>query len=313
MISGSAHATFRHEALVYDGPDDLVRRTAPFVLEGVADGEPVMVAMTSDKLGALRAALGSDGDAVAFVDMARLGRNPAWIIPAWQRFLDEHARDGAPVRGVGEPISDQRAGEELAECQLHEQLLNVAFADRRGFRLLCPYDAGSLGTAVLHEARCSHPVVVEDGVAAPGAVARGGGDPADAHAPLAPPPGSFDVLFIERRTLRDVRALVARRALEAGVTGRRVREAVSGVHELAVNSVRHGGGTGVLRVWSADDALVCEVRDRGHIADPLAGRRRPAANAVSGRGLWIATQLADLLQIRSGPGGSVLRLVVRAG
>jgi len=92
-----------------------------------------------------------------------------------------------------------------------------------------------------------------------------------------------------------------------------VQDAVRAVHELAANSVRHAGGHGVLRVWRTDEALTCEIRDRGHISDPLAGRRRPAPDATSGRGLWVATQVADLLQIRTGPSGSTVRLLMRRG
>jgi anti-sigma regulatory factor (Ser/Thr protein kinase) len=311
MSTDVAPAAFAHEALVYHGLEDLLAHAVPFIRAGLAAGEPVMVAMTADKLDALRARLGTDADAVKLLDMAQVGRNPAWIIPAWQRFVDEHAPSGRPLRGIGEPIWAQRTPDELVECQLHEALLNLAFAGRVGFRLLCPYDAATLGAEVLHEARCSHPWIVEDGVVAPSVELRAADHPRGTDAPLPPPPVGFDALAIERRTLREARALVARRAAEAGLPGRRVHDTVRGVHELATNSVRHGGGNGVLRVWSTDGALVCEVRDPGHIADPLAGRRRPAPDARTGRGLWTATQLSDLLQIRSRPGESVVRLVMR--
>ncbi len=58
--------------------------------------------------------------------MAELGRNPAKIIPAWQKFLDTDAADSRPARGVGEPIWAGRGADELIECQVHEALLNVA-------------------------------------------------------------------------------------------------------------------------------------------------------------------------------------------
>src|SRR3954465_7278795 len=111
-------AGFRHEALVYDGCDELLSRVVPFVRDGVAHGEPVMVAMTAAKLAALRAALGDDADHVRFADMSHIGRNPGCIIPAWQRFPDA-APAGSPARGIGEPIWAERTGDELIECQLH--------------------------------------------------------------------------------------------------------------------------------------------------------------------------------------------------
>ena len=72
------------------------------------------------------------------------------------------------------------------------------------------------------------------------------------------------------------------------------------VGELAANSIRHGGGRGILRVWRTDDALICEIRDRGRIADPLAGRVKPGLEQLDGRGLWIANAVCDLIQIRAG-------------
>ena len=313
MSAACAHPTFQHEALLYDGPEDLTARAAAFAREGLERGEPVLVAFTRDRLEALAAALGPDAGRVQLVDMGQVGRNPARLIPALQRFLDEHAAPGAPARGIGEPIWAERRPDEVAECQLTEELINLAFAGRAGFRLLCAYDAELLASDVLRAARASHPLVTEDGRSVPGGPAAERPDPMAREATLPPPPRPFDALAVERRTLREARALVARRATEAGLPGWRVQDTVRAVHELAANSVRHGGGHGVLRIWRTEDALVCEMRDRGHIADPLAGRRRPAPDAASGRGLWLATQVSDLLQIRTGPDGSVLRLVMRLG
>ena len=83
------------------------------------------------------------------------------------------------------------------------------------------------------------------------------------------------------------------------------------VNEILTNSVRHGGGTGVLRIWQDDETLVCEVRDGGRIDDPLADRRRPRPDQTGGRGLWIANQLCDLVQLRSLADGSVVRVSMR--
>ena len=82
------------------------------------------------------------------------------------------------------------------------------------------------------------------------------------------------------------------------------------VNEVATNSVRHGGGTGTLRMWEEGASLICEVRDRGQILDPLVGRRKPPGDRGSGLGLWLANQLCDLVQIRSFPTGTAVRLHV---
>jgi anti-sigma regulatory factor (Ser/Thr protein kinase) len=63
-----------------------------------------------------------------------------------------------------------------------------------------------------------------------------------------------------------------------------------------------------LRTWLQPDALVCEVTDRGRLDDPLVGRLAPAPEEQRGRGLWLANQLSDLVQIRSTPEGTAVRV-----
>jgi hypothetical protein len=47
------------------------------------------------------------------------------------------------------------------------------------------------------------------------------------------------------------------------------------------------------------------------LEDPLIDRVRPAAHAAGRRGLWLANQLCDLVQIRTLPSGTVVRLHMR--
>jgi hypothetical protein len=67
----------------------------------------------------------------------------------------------------------------------------------------------------------------------------------------------------------------------------------------------------VLRIWQDDGTLVCEVEDRGLIADPLVDRRRPDPEQSGRRGLWMANQVCDLVQIRAAGAGTVVRLHLR--
>jgi anti-sigma regulatory factor (Ser/Thr protein kinase) len=109
-------------------------------------------------------------------------------------------------------------------------------------------------------------------------------------------------------TIDAPRRAVERHAARAGLSAARRDDLVLAVHELVTNSVRHGGGYGRLRLWSEGDAVVCEVRDRGGIADPLAGRVRPAARQRGGYGLWLAHQVCDLVQVRTLSAGCVVRV-----
>jgi anti-sigma regulatory factor (Ser/Thr protein kinase) len=110
--------------------------------------------------------------------------------------------------------------------------------------------------------------------------------------------------------LRNVRRFVSSYA-ESSLGKARTEDLVLAVNELATNSVRHGGGVGTLRIWTESDALVCEIRDTGNIADPQAGLTPPTPDQPSGRGLWVVRQLVDLMRIRSAPTGTVVRVQMR--
>jgi anti-sigma regulatory factor (Ser/Thr protein kinase) len=300
--------TFRHEALLYTGTAGFSTALAPVVRAAVEGGDAVLVVAGRAKVEALRAALGDAAAGASFADMAEIGGNPARIIPAWQAFLDEHR--GRTVLGVGEPIYAARSAAELVECQRHEALLNVAF-DERAWRLVCPYDTESLSEDVIAEARRSHPWCQNDGVDERSTHY----DPygiANAHQddPLPEPPRVILELTFGPDRMALLRRLVAGHATRFGLAATRRDDLVVSVAEVAANSVRHGGGGGFLRLWREAKALVCEISDRGVIGDPLAGRRKPPTDAEAGRGLWMANQLCDLVQIRTNQSGTVVRLHV---
>jgi anti-sigma regulatory factor (Ser/Thr protein kinase) len=303
---------FRHEALFYDGLPDFVARTGALIREAVRRGEPTLVLVSREKIDALMDVLDGDARDVRFEDMAEVGGNPARLIPAWREFVWERTRSGNRLLGVGEPAWVGRSADELIECARHEALLNLAFIGAE-WRLTCPYDEASLPGTVLDQARRNHPFLVRDGSRGRSAGFRGLDDalrPFDE--PLPPPVGSVhEVRFgPSMSSLGAVRAHVARLATAAGFAPSLRDDLVLVVNETATNSIRHGGGTGTIDVWEDGDAIVCDVRDAGRIADPLVGRVRPAPGQGSGLGLWLANQLCDLVQIRSFPTGSVVRLRV---
>ena len=304
--------SFRHEALLYAGRDDFVRQTASFLRDGVAAEEPALVVVDAVKIDLLRQELDGAADQVYFADMAAVGVNPARIIPAWREFVSRHAPSGRRLRGIGEPIWPERSAAELTECRRHESLLNLAFAGSPSWWLVCPYDTEALDPAVLEEARRTHPFVLEDGAARESADYYGLDAIAEPFAePLPEPRGPTDDLAFEAGPLDALRRFVARHAADAGLGGTRASDLVLAVHELATNSLRHGGGRGTLRIWREPDALVCEVSDGGRIDAPLVGRERPVGGRTDGRGLWLANQLCDLVQIRCFPTESVVRLHMR--
>ena len=148
------HAGFQHDALIYQGREEYLEGTVPFLLAGLEAGEPALVAVGPEQTELIEAELGEGARAVRFAEMRELGRNPAGIVSLWRQFVDDNG--GRRVRGIGEPVWSARSPAALEECRRHESLLNVAFAPEPAWSLLCPYDAGSLADDVLEEVADSH-------------------------------------------------------------------------------------------------------------------------------------------------------------
>jgi anti-sigma regulatory factor (Ser/Thr protein kinase) len=299
---------FRHEALFYAAGDQgFLDGTLALVERAIAGGAAVLVAVGPARTSALRQALGDRAEGVRFAQMQRMGRNPATIIPVWQEFLREHAGD--PMLGIGEPVWPGRSTPELDECERHEALLNVAFDDGPGWHLLCPYDLDGLDDRVIEAAQRTHPVLACDGSS------RGNAEYMGAEEARRPFAGEFprrprqaSELAFTGEDLPRLRRLVAAWAQEHRLALEGGEEMVLAVHELATNSLRHGGGRGTLHLWREGDSLVCAVQDDGRMEPPLVGRVRPKPDADSGRGVWIANQLCDLVQIRSSSAGTIVRV-----
>ena len=300
---------FEHEALFYRGDEDFLAGLLPFVHDGLERDEAVVVAEPRPRLELLRDALGDDASAVEFLDMADIGANPARIIGVWAGVLDRHTSAGRRLRGVGEPAYPGRRTAELVECKLHELLLNHAFDDGPGWRLLCPYDQEHLPRAVVQGALHTHPVrststtrLPSDGYTAGGhvpAFAEGLPEPADAVLRGVYGPGDVPAT---RRT-------VAQWARSCGLPEDRVEVLELTASELATNSVRHGGGSGTVAMWLEKGAAVVQFTDSGTVLDPLTGRLTPSLDSEGGRGLYLVNQLCDLVQVRSSERGTTVRVL----
>lgn len=249
--------------------------------------------------------LGDNADHVDFLDMTSLGANPARIIPAWQEFIDGHR--GRPIRGVGEPIWPGRRPAELAECQLHEALLNVAVDPEIPFWLVCPYDAESLGPEIVEEAHRSHPVIVESDDYH-GSVRYTGRAHVDTifggDLPrLAPEPITTTVTAANAERLE---AYLRLECYVAGLPADKAAQLAEAARNLAQGSLHRGAVEVTVRVWSLPDAVTCELTDETVITDLLHGRRTPLVDEHEG--VWFANQLCDLVQLRSTATGTTIRV-----
>jgi anti-sigma regulatory factor (Ser/Thr protein kinase) len=121
--------------------------------------------------------------------------------------------------------------------------------------------------------------------------------------------GTYPVLDqrFDGNSLYQLRAVVAVHASNAGLPRQRADDMVMTVHELAVNSVRHGPGYGRLRIWKHHQTVICQVSDDGGTSEPGDWPVQP------GHGLWLVRQLADHLIVRSGADGVSATVSFAAG
>jgi anti-sigma regulatory factor (Ser/Thr protein kinase) len=142
-----------------------------------------------------------------------------------------------------------------------------------------------------------------------GSVARGG-EPTWPPAPMDAVPQTVDL-----DTLAGVRDAVGSQADRCGLEPGDRDDLVLAVNELATNVIRHGGGSGRLRVWAAGGWFYCQMSDRGPgMPDTLHGTgRRTAATAMTGRGLWLVHRLSHRVRIQTGDGGTTITLAMALG
>jgi anti-sigma regulatory factor (Ser/Thr protein kinase) len=143
--------------------------------------------------------------------------------------------------------------------------------------------------------------------------------------------------------LGPLRRLVTARCAAAGLSGPGVDDFVLAIHEIAANAIMHAGAGGRLILRRTGAGLRClitdttpaiptipqasppldnvrELRSPGagpadgdfgahdSLADARDRREREPAGPESGRGLWLAAQLADELSITTGPHSTVVSL-----
>ena len=297
-----------HAALLHSSTDEFVAGALGFVNAGLDEDEPVLVSAPGPGISFLRDRMNGQAHRVNWADTAADGANPARILPVLRAFADAHA--GRPVRFLQELAWAARTSAEQREAIRHEALINVAFAAAR-VRVLCAYDSAELDPAIIRSAMSTHPVFVAGGTARPSpAYDAGMVLPDEWNQPLCSPPDGAAALAY-REDLAMVRAFAASQATRLGLPPDRVLDLVLAVGEIASNTFLHTDAGGTLAIWTAGNELVCQVRDSGHITDPLAGRRRPAADEVGGHGLWLVHQVCDLVELRSAPGETVIRLHMR--
>jgi anti-sigma regulatory factor (Ser/Thr protein kinase) len=305
--SHSPSPGFVHEALMYRDEAEFDAAMHKFLQEAAAAGEPVLVALPGPHLEHVRRGLEDMMADARFEDLEHVGRNPSCLLSMIEEWVVSH--DGH-ARVVSEVVWPGRSHSEAVEALRHEALVNHALAES-GATIMSPFDAAHLDEDIVAAVEMTHPTVVDGGQRRAGASYTGPMSTAfDELWPLQDPAGPVSEHPLAGSLLELRRAIAADPVL-GSLSAERRSDLVFAINEAASNAVKHGDKACMTRIWLDGDEVVTEVSTQAAIADLMAGRRRPAADALQGRGLWLINQLCDLVEMRSDSSGTRLRMHIR--
>jgi len=310
MRTGAAHGHVGHfhEAGFYGSDAEFRALIVPFAEEGIAAGEPVVLAYDARKSGLLRAWL-TAASAVDFIGDETAYAAPARAIATYRRLFESHvARGAGQIRVAGE-LPQLSNGGSFEGWDRYESAVNTVWDDFPVWGR-CLYNTTTASAAVVDVVRRTHPYLVSP--TGQRRASDGYQDPvAFEGLPYVPDPLESSRPLTE---LVNRPAAEARHALAQIARGRipdpTLEDLLIGVTEAVANAQHHGRPPATVRIWASPDSIVVTVHDTGTgPADRLAGLV-PAAGSTSDRGLglglWVIHQLdADVTLRHTGDGFTV--------
>jgi anti-sigma regulatory factor (Ser/Thr protein kinase) len=311
----SGRAGFRHEAALYASDEDFLALAVPFLADGIAVGDPTLLAVPAALQRRVQKALGNPAGLTLLA--GEQYRQPFTTLQRnYQMFLDcAGAGTGGrwirQIRMIG-AIPEPGIGTQWDGWVRYEAAINDLFATLPVWSV-CPYDIRGAPAEVLDDVGRTHPYLAVDGEHRPNPRytepttflaerARNEIDPLDQSRP--------DL------TLTDPAPTDGRRAAAAlAATTELDRETIDGlvvgISEVLANAICHGRPPVELRAWAAPDRVLVVVRDKGSgTSDPYAGYLpRRGEQVDGGLGLWITRQLCRRVTLTQTPEGFAVRLV----
>ncbi|WP_075298247.1 MULTISPECIES: ATP-binding protein [unclassified Pseudonocardia] len=283
-----------HRAVPYRDPEHQAEVLAGPVGDALDQNRRALVVVEQRCRSELQRSLGSDAG-VRYCPPERMHSAPPFTVAGrWSRAVRDAIVEGAPgVCTVGQPLdlpgTDPAYWTRLdlaLDHALHGLPVEMlcCFADDRGARA----EAGALhdeflvdGDPVPSEYRRDHRTLLAENPQAA---------PADLGVPLLVLPVGLDRLSTMRR-------VVHRQAVLTGFGPERAEDLVLAVNELVSNGIEHGSGGPVLRMWRTPEGLVAEMTDPSAFHLPFPGLAAPSPSGRRGRGMWMASELTDVLQV----------------
>lgn len=304
-LTSPAGETLLHTAVVAKGSGELIDAALAALRRGSGENDATYAVVTAERSEALRRRLGDD--LVTFTDAERWNPHPARRLRALHALVDEQRlHGGGRVHFINECSWHVGPAEMADEWARFEAALNFLFADAP-LDLVCVYDASTLSPAVVGHAAETHPRLGAAGERPSPAYLTPETFAARNAAKLVPPLNAA-------RLDDNVSPARARKFLEeAAAEGELTREQLDALTvvltEIVTNSWKAGARAVSIAAWRSPAGVAVQVDDDGPgLTDLFAGYRRPALDAATGRGLWIARQLADLVQTAPRERGTSVRV-----
>lgn len=303
--------SFVHHVNVYDSDRGFLEMAMPFVEEGLAAGDAVLLATTPANLALLGGALGARADDVDRVESALFGPRPPQRVAAFHRYWRQKSVGDRAVRMVAEPVWAGRSPRDVTAWTRMESGLNAVLAGT-GIWMICPYDSRVVDPVIVANARRTHPEeFTGDGItgcpdfAEPAEFAR----MLDTE-PLPDPPAEITTHAFDGDLSR-IRRVAADHAAAHGLTGERHALFVLAVAEAVAYLAGAGADGLTARVWVNAGSITWELHSPGgHFVDPFVGFLPPRLEAGPGDGLWMTRQICETVDLYTDATGSRLRLSI---
>jgi anti-sigma regulatory factor (Ser/Thr protein kinase) len=300
-----------HLALIYRGLDEFVDSVTTYVRQGLSADEPVFVMASRPKIEGLRDALGDDARSVEFAD-AEAGYKPQ-VRATFECLGYIEQQQGRRSRLVAEQVLGRRTPVEVEDYLRMESAANVVYQPYP-VEILCPYDASALRPGLVEACRRTHAELLDDdGVRASGQFVDPPRFISGTTSVPKPPTSAPSMTCHTAADLPAARHFAQAELRRAGLPEPVADDVVLAVSELLSNALTHGRPPVGLSIYTEDLAggnpvLACHVDDTGHApVDPLAGYAPPRDLGVHGRGLWMARQLCDSVQLSADHTGTHVR------
>ena len=301
------NGTFRHELVLHDGPDELVKLLVPFVRDGAAAGEHVVVLGEPDFVRAFRSAVPEV--ALHGVEEPRRERFPGRELHRAQQAL---ARlDGGPrqVRVVNQ--MPPMTGRQWFGWRRYEAAANVVLAPFRAWAK-CAHDLAHLEPEMVAELRQSHPFVQDRTGAGrnPDFDERGAHTHRFLDVPHHPVEDTAPTSSLLAPTAAEARRAVRDLALRSGLSSTAQECLILATSEAVTNGWVHGRPPVLLRAWAQPGQVTVAVSDNGTGPHPLVGMLAESPESSSGRGMWMVHLLLPEVHHRRDPDGYTITFTV---